>query len=576
MEWTPAFPLSKLPAGGSKVFKHNKTQVAVFRLDDDELYAVDNRCPHEGYPLCQGQISGTTLTCCWHNYKFDLKDGACIQGEENVRTFPVRVQGEVVELCITPPDPKAEIHATWKSLEAGLEEYQMGRVARDIARLLNLGVAPSEIALRGAVIDCDRGKYGPGHGLAVLADVLRWSGRFEGIRAAVPLTQAMDMVGRATVRRPVRSIPTPVDPGTDPEAAFVRIRAHVEAEAHVPAEALVRGGIPRFGVDTVYGWLARLCADHHLGFGHRLIYLTKVQDLLRAAPPEAATACAPAILGALTFGIVNGTREDMLPPWATFSKRLNALGDDLPRYWKTVNRKGQGVLDELLASILDGTTAQMTDALVQALEDGAPIGCLLDTLNASAAQRMLRFDPKIDGRLDVQENWLWVTHNMTYCRAVRQACRHFDHPDLIRLIFFAAKFVNQNRPLDLPAAQRPMIAIDNGGPDLATALQHQDIEGALAAAAALANGGPERKDALVNQLMDLCMNEPAVTPIVVAHVIKNTICALDEWSVTGDVTPVLAVVKLLAAPPRERQVLQRTQEGIAFVNHGKIPRTLTG
>ena len=81
-QWVQAFSVQHLPVGGAKLFKQGREQVAVFRPSDAEIYAVDNRCPHEGYPLIQGSREGCTLTCCWHNYKFDLKSGACIKGDE--------------------------------------------------------------------------------------------------------------------------------------------------------------------------------------------------------------------------------------------------------------------------------------------------------------------------------------------------------------------------------------------------------------------------------------------------------------------------------------------------------------
>ena len=53
--WYRAFPLSELAVGEGKVVREGDHHVAVFRLGDDELYAVDNRCPHEGYPLARGR-----------------------------------------------------------------------------------------------------------------------------------------------------------------------------------------------------------------------------------------------------------------------------------------------------------------------------------------------------------------------------------------------------------------------------------------------------------------------------------------------------------------------------------------
>ncbi|RKZ15160.1 hypothetical protein DRQ53_09730, partial [bacterium] len=54
--WTPAFPLEDLPRGGAKLLKTDTHKLALFRLEDGEVFAVDNACPHEGYPLVQGEV----------------------------------------------------------------------------------------------------------------------------------------------------------------------------------------------------------------------------------------------------------------------------------------------------------------------------------------------------------------------------------------------------------------------------------------------------------------------------------------------------------------------------------------
>ncbi len=48
------------------------------------VHALDHACPHEGYGLTQGELNGDLLTCAWHNWKFRVTDGACVQGEEGV------------------------------------------------------------------------------------------------------------------------------------------------------------------------------------------------------------------------------------------------------------------------------------------------------------------------------------------------------------------------------------------------------------------------------------------------------------------------------------------------------------
>jgi nitrite reductase/ring-hydroxylating ferredoxin subunit len=209
--WISAFPLAELSVGGARV-AHGPVPIAVFRVDEQTLYAVDNRCPHEGYPLVQGSVSGCVLTCKWHNFKFDLRDGACRQGEEDVRSWPVRVVDGVVQIDVAPP--AALVTKLWEDLDKALARQETGRAARDVVRLLHLGVPPAQIALRGARFDAARAEYGPSHALAAAAEVT--ARLTPGVEPALPLVQALDLAARSNLGLPVRPVPAPVDPGPDP------------------------------------------------------------------------------------------------------------------------------------------------------------------------------------------------------------------------------------------------------------------------------------------------------------------------------------------------------------------------
>jgi len=76
--------VSEIPVDGGKVIKRRGKQVALVRVDDERVFAIDNRCPHEGYPLVEGTVKDCVLTCDWHNWKFDLRSGACLRGGEDV------------------------------------------------------------------------------------------------------------------------------------------------------------------------------------------------------------------------------------------------------------------------------------------------------------------------------------------------------------------------------------------------------------------------------------------------------------------------------------------------------------
>jgi nitrite reductase/ring-hydroxylating ferredoxin subunit len=62
---------------------------------NSKVYAVDNRCPHMGFPLSQGTVEDNILTCHWHHARFDLTSGGTFdQWAGDVRSFPVEIRNE--------------------------------------------------------------------------------------------------------------------------------------------------------------------------------------------------------------------------------------------------------------------------------------------------------------------------------------------------------------------------------------------------------------------------------------------------------------------------------------------------
>ena len=66
-----------------------------------EIYALNGTCPHQGGPLGQGFLSGSTVTCPWHAWEFDCRTGANdLEPDDKVETYPVRVSGEDILIDI--------------------------------------------------------------------------------------------------------------------------------------------------------------------------------------------------------------------------------------------------------------------------------------------------------------------------------------------------------------------------------------------------------------------------------------------------------------------------------------------
>ncbi len=571
--WHRAFALVELEVGGGRVFREDHHHVAVFRVAADELYAVDNRCPHEGYPLAKGYVTDCVVTCPWHNFKFDLRDGACVMGDEAVRTFPLRIRRGQVEVDLAEPDPDEERARLLASLEAGMSERKLGQCARDVVRLLRLGILASDIAFEAVRFDSDRAPFGSTHVLPLATDVIAMTRRFAGVNAVLPLMQVFDQASDSHVRRAPRPTAEAIDPGDDPVAAGDQLAMLVEEERVTEAEALLRGALGRaWGRSVVEPWLFRLCAAHFLDFGHALIYQIKGFDLLE----EVGWGRAADVLPAHLVGIVNGTREDMLPEWQRFADGTAALFADRHEIYRAhAARPLEG--EELSELLICGDRLDMLAALDATLRAGTRLEDVVNALSLVAAERLLRFDETIDADPAIQESWLGATHLVTYVNALRYAVQRFEHPDIIKLIAYGARIVNNAASTDAPPERRvPRIRASTPSTveDIISAIAAGQPADAVARVTRyLEDGGAVRT--LHAGLEDVALDDAATRPIVVLHLLKTTRAACDEVAHHRDPLPLIAVVRWLASPVRERPVGRIAHEAIRFVVHGKVPRTLT-
>ena len=99
--------LERLRERGCTVVTGGGHAIAVF-YHDGRVFAVDNRCPHMGFPLDRGSVKDGILTCHWHHARFDLSSGGTFNPfADDVQSFPVSVvDGEV---WVNPePSPRDE------------------------------------------------------------------------------------------------------------------------------------------------------------------------------------------------------------------------------------------------------------------------------------------------------------------------------------------------------------------------------------------------------------------------------------------------------------------------------------
>ena len=99
-EWTPVCRVDDIPVlGARRVSRAQGMDVAVFRNDKDEIFALLDRCPHKGGPLSQGIVFGTSVACPLHNWTIGLCNGQAAAPDEGCTpAFAVRVQDGAISL----------------------------------------------------------------------------------------------------------------------------------------------------------------------------------------------------------------------------------------------------------------------------------------------------------------------------------------------------------------------------------------------------------------------------------------------------------------------------------------------
>lgn len=89
-----------IPESQGRCFEVSGRQIAVF-LSDGAYFALDDACPHQGAPLCDGIVFDKSVTCTWHGWRFSLESGRWLDSPRvRTGTYPVRVEGDEIQVLV--------------------------------------------------------------------------------------------------------------------------------------------------------------------------------------------------------------------------------------------------------------------------------------------------------------------------------------------------------------------------------------------------------------------------------------------------------------------------------------------
>lgn len=94
--WIKVANLDDLPSEGlGHAVKASGLDLALFRWDDT-VYAIEDLCPHLGFPLSEGVMQSGEVICGWHGWHVRLQDGSCHRERERAKVYPCEVRGQEI------------------------------------------------------------------------------------------------------------------------------------------------------------------------------------------------------------------------------------------------------------------------------------------------------------------------------------------------------------------------------------------------------------------------------------------------------------------------------------------------
>lgn len=500
-EMVRACSVSELDSVTGKVVRAGGRSVLIL-MNDGVPYALDNRCPHMGFPLHRGTLRDGILTCHWHHAKFDVASGCTFDPfADDVAMFRTEIRDDEVWLDPSPIEKERLPHWSRK-LEDGLEQDIRLVLAKSAIGLHELG-AGDDVIRRAVLFGVRNRAAGWSMGLTILTCLANVLPDLNADDRPLALYQGVTQIATSTSGQPPRFELRPMETtNRDPLVYLEWFRRFVEVRSPAAAERCLRTAID-IGLDPgeIADMIFAACTDHlYLDTGHTLDFANKAFELLDHIGWQHAgdvlTSLVPAITGAQRMEETSSwTHPVDLSTLLTdsYSGLDSALGR--PR-----NTTGSWPDREQLAeTILGDDPDQTLQQLLHALNSGAPLMELSATVAYAAARRLVHFHTSNE-----VGDWHTVHHTFTYANAVDQAIRRAPSRYLARAIFDGAMSVYLDRFLNVPKA--PIPPGDSGGATDADILARFDTqqnvnETAALVASALKDGRHEAVIRLLGRAM---------------------------------------------------------------------------
>jgi nitrite reductase/ring-hydroxylating ferredoxin subunit len=440
----------------------------VLFYQEGEVYALDNRCPHMGFPLSRGSTKDGILTCDWHHARFDIKTGGCFDlWADDVPVFAVNViDGNIFVRIEQANKRKEQLRAHHlQRLNDAMEQNIALIVAKSVLTLNSQEVSSSDLFRKGLEYGTRYRQEGWGVGLTILTCMMNLTpfsrSSEDRLRALYHgLSAIADECSGQPPRFTVSPLPYVQSNSADVQTLKRWFRHFIEVRDADGAERCLVTAI-RAGSDqnNIADILFSAATDHrYLDSGHVLDFTNKAFEALDIVGWD----MAEQVLTSLVTLYAEATRMEERSSWRhpiDIVALLNDCFDKLPaalerskqsqKTWKASKKTVEVLLG-------DNPTA-IVNILIGSLQDGAKYEELAAIVAYAAALRIAQFPITNE-----YSDWNTALHTFTFANAVQQAIHRLpSSKELLRAIFDIAMSNYLNRFLNVPSVPLPY---DKEGP----------------------------------------------------------------------------------------------------------------
>ena len=428
---------------------------------EGEVHALDNRCPHMGFPLSRGSTKDGILTCDWHHARFDIKSGGCFDlWADDVPVFAVNVIDGTIFVHTERGNKRSkDEHRAYylRRLNDALEQNIALIIAKSVLTLDSKGVSSSDLFRRGLEYGTRYRQEGWGPGLTILTCMMNlapYSRRENRLRA---LYHGLSAVAGDCSGQPPRFAVSPlpdVKSSADVRTLKRWFRHFVEVRDADGAErclvtAIRAGTEPNIIADILFS----AATDHrYLDSGHVLDFTNKAFEALDIVGWD----FAEQVLTSLVALYAQATRMEERSSWRHPIDIIALLNDCFDKFPAVSEKNKQSqtgwkASKAIVEALLGDDPNAIAGVLIESLKDGAKGEELASTVAYAAALRIAQFP-----MTNEYSDWDTALHTFTFANAVQQAIHRLPSSmELLRAVFDVAMSNYLNRFLNVPCAALP-------------------------------------------------------------------------------------------------------------------------